>query len=153
MNPFTAERERVIAEALTWIGTPYHHMASVKGSGASCSTYIATVFNAALGLNLHVVEHAEQWYLSSEEQKYLNELRAQGFVEVEQAEAKKADLVISKTVYTVYCHGAILLDWPKPAPIIHVSRDGVKRVASIWGSWHFAGQVDTHRFFSWGGWH
>jgi cell wall-associated NlpC family hydrolase len=29
-------REAVIAEARTWLGTPWHHQASLKGVGCDC---------------------------------------------------------------------------------------------------------------------
>ena len=30
------ERENLVAEALTWLGTPYHHAGRVKGGGTDC---------------------------------------------------------------------------------------------------------------------
>ena len=37
-------RERVLEEARSWIGTPYHHRASVKGVGADCLGLIRGVW-------------------------------------------------------------------------------------------------------------
>ena len=30
------EREKLVAEALSWLGTPYHHAGRVKGGGVDC---------------------------------------------------------------------------------------------------------------------
>ena len=38
------ERIRVILEAMTWIKTPFHFGARVKGNGVDCAQLIAAVF-------------------------------------------------------------------------------------------------------------
>lgn len=49
--------EDIIAEAKTWIGTPYHHQASLKGVGCDCIGLIRGIlrelyhFEAAEGIN------------------------------------------------------------------------------------------------------
>src|SRR5437660_5143962 len=40
-------RGLVVAEAETWLRTPYHHMARVKGAGADCLTLLAEVYEKA----------------------------------------------------------------------------------------------------------
>jgi NlpC/P60 family putative phage cell wall peptidase len=40
---------RVIAEARSWIGTPYQHQASVKGVGADCLGLLRGVWRVLLG--------------------------------------------------------------------------------------------------------
>jgi cell wall-associated NlpC family hydrolase len=47
-------RARVIAEARTWIGTPWHHQARVKGAGVDCVMLLCEVYEAA-GVIPHVV--------------------------------------------------------------------------------------------------
>lgn len=37
-------RVAVVNEALSWVGTPYHHMGRVKGAGVDCGMFIAEVF-------------------------------------------------------------------------------------------------------------
>jgi len=39
-----AQRAAVIAEARSWIGTPWHHRARVKGHGVDCGQFIAEIF-------------------------------------------------------------------------------------------------------------
>jgi len=40
-------RQAVIAEAVTWIGTPFHHAARVKGAGVDCLMLLAEVYERA----------------------------------------------------------------------------------------------------------
>ena len=47
------QRQAVVAEALTWLGTPYHHRARVKGAGVDCGQLLAAVFEGA-GVLRHV---------------------------------------------------------------------------------------------------
>lgn len=36
-------REQVVEEALTWLGTPYHHLACLKGVGVDCGRFLEGV--------------------------------------------------------------------------------------------------------------
>lgn len=37
-------REAVVAQARTWLGTPYHHHGRIKGAGVDCAMLLAEVF-------------------------------------------------------------------------------------------------------------
>ncbi|MBY0531539.1 MAG: C40 family peptidase [Xanthobacteraceae bacterium] len=41
--------EHIIAEARTWIGTPYRHQASRKGAGCDCLGFLRGVWREAIG--------------------------------------------------------------------------------------------------------
>lgn len=41
--------EQVVSEALSWIGTPFHHQASVKGVGADCLGLVRGVWRQLNG--------------------------------------------------------------------------------------------------------
>lgn len=41
-----AQREAVAVEALSWLGTPYHHHARLKGVGVDCAQLLCGVFEA-----------------------------------------------------------------------------------------------------------
>lgn len=43
------DRAAIIAEARTWIGTPYHHQASVKGAGCDCLGLVRGVWRVVYG--------------------------------------------------------------------------------------------------------
>lgn len=42
-------QERIVTEARSWIGTPYHHQAAVKGAGADCLGLVRGVWRAIYG--------------------------------------------------------------------------------------------------------
>jgi NlpC/P60 family putative phage cell wall peptidase len=42
-------REQIVAAARAWIGTPYHHQASVKGVGCDCLGLIRGVWRELIG--------------------------------------------------------------------------------------------------------
>jgi len=37
-------REKIVAEARSWIGTPYHNCADIKGVGVDCGMLLVRVF-------------------------------------------------------------------------------------------------------------
>ena len=39
-----AKNLEAVQEALTWLGTPYHHQGRVKGVGVDCGTLICEVY-------------------------------------------------------------------------------------------------------------
>jgi NlpC/P60 family putative phage cell wall peptidase len=43
------DRAAIVAEARSWIGTPYHHQASVKGVGCDCLGLVRGVWRALYG--------------------------------------------------------------------------------------------------------
>ncbi|QIK41338.1 NlpC/P60 family protein [Pontivivens nitratireducens] len=44
-----ARAEQVVAEARTWLGTPYQHQASVRGGGADCLGLIRGIWREIIG--------------------------------------------------------------------------------------------------------
>jgi NlpC/P60 family putative phage cell wall peptidase len=42
-------RGEIVAEAMTWLGTPYRHQASLKGVGCDCLGLLRGVWRACLG--------------------------------------------------------------------------------------------------------
>ena len=67
-------REKIIAEARSWIGTPYHNCADVKGVGVDCGMLIVRVF-VDLGLvpPFDPRPYPRDWHMhNSDEERYLN---------------------------------------------------------------------------------
>lgn len=65
-------REQIIAEAKTWLGTPYHHMAQVKGAGVDCAQILLAVYHA-VGLipKIDVGYYPQDWHFHRDEERYL----------------------------------------------------------------------------------
>ena len=106
-----AERELVIAEALSWQRTPYHPNAAVKGAGADCAMMPLAVYAAVLPNlpKLPVPRYVNQWHLNRGEEVYLDHVRALGCVEIEHPEP--GDFVLFRQG-RLFSHGAIVIAWP-----------------------------------------
>lgn len=53
-------REMVVAEALTWEGTPFHHQARLKGAGVDCVGVIIKVAHALGISSFDTIDYARQ---------------------------------------------------------------------------------------------
>ncbi len=64
--------ENVVAETLSWIGTPYRHQASAKGVGCDCLGLVRGVWRALYQSELPVHEdYAADWSCSGVEEALL----------------------------------------------------------------------------------
>lgn len=78
-SPFVygpGRRADVVAEAMSWVGTPYHHEGAVKGSGVDCAMILVRVF-ADLGLipEIDPRPYPMQWHLHRDDERYLGWIR------------------------------------------------------------------------------
>lgn len=56
------ERQAVVDEARSWVGTPYTHQASAKGAGCDCLGLLRGVWRAVVGDEpLEVPEYTPDW--------------------------------------------------------------------------------------------
>ena len=62
----------IVAESLTWLGTPYHHGARVKGAGADCGQFPAAVYEACgLVPPIDPGGYPHDWHLHRDDERYL----------------------------------------------------------------------------------
>lgn len=105
-----ATRAAIVAEALSWEGTPYMPRAKVKGVGVDCAMLPAAVY-AEVGLIPELTpEYPSDWMMHRDEERFL------GFVtpharEIEEHQALPGDMVIWRFGRT-YSHSAIIIDAP-----------------------------------------
>lgn len=71
----TERRNAVIAEALTWLNTPYHHMGRIKDAGCDCATFLCEVYERAgvighIDLDYYPID----WHLHRDDERYLTQL-------------------------------------------------------------------------------
>jgi cell wall-associated NlpC family hydrolase len=76
-DSFDGEREAVVVEARTWLSTPYHHAADVKGHGVDCAMLLVRVY-CDLGLveKFDPRPYTKDWFLHRDEERYLGFLLA-----------------------------------------------------------------------------
>jgi len=104
-------RKRIVEEARSWIGTPFHHEGRIKGVGVDCGMLLLEIMERA-GLIPHIkpghyspdfmMHRNEEWYL----QTILNYA-----VELEGPPYLPGDIVLFKHG-RLFSHGALVIDYP-----------------------------------------
>ena len=100
-------RDAVIAEAKTWLNTPYHHQACIKGVGVDCAMLLVAVYRAC-GLipAIDPRPYSPQWMLHREQEQFLGWIAQHGD---ETATPSPGDILVWRFGRT-YSHGAIVID-------------------------------------------
>lgn len=132
-------RADVVRVARSWIGTPYHHQASVRGAGADCLGLVRGIYRTIYGRDPeHPPAYTRDWAEASGAETMLVSARRH-LVEVEPSLAAPGDIVVFRfRAGCVAKHAAILSG---PSSMIHaVERVGVAEVAlSGWWRRQIAG--------------
>lgn len=118
-------RAQVVAEALTWVGTPYQHQGALKGVAVDCAMQCVRVYGAC-GLcpaDLDPRPYPPQWHLHRSAERYL------GWVEQYARPTEQpgpGDLVVYR-FGRAFSHGGIIVEWPDK--VVHaLARSGVCEV-------------------------
>ncbi len=106
------ERAAVVAEAMTWIGTKYHHAARVKGAGVDCGQLPLAVFEA-VGLIPPVDPgtYPHDWHMHQDEERYLAIVERFCDRLPDGAQPLPGDLALYRFGRCI-SHGAIVIEWP-----------------------------------------
>lgn len=108
-------RAKIVAEARTWIGTPYHSCADVRGVGVDCGMLILRVFvDTGLCEPFDPRPYAEDWHLHRSEEKYLGFI----FDRCKEVQAPSPGDVMVFRYGRCYSHGGIVTI-ATPLTIIH----------------------------------
>ena len=109
------QRAAIVAEARSWIGTPYHNCADIKGVGVDCGMLIVRVFvDAGLCAPFDPRPYPADWHLHRGEERYL------GFVFDRCCEVEKpqpGDVMVLR-FGRCYSHGGIVTT-AAPLTIVH----------------------------------
>lgn len=118
-----ARRHLVVAEAASWIGTPFHHAGRVKGAGVDCLMLLAEIYERA-GVTGHIEPpfYVPDWHLHRDAEHYMNGL-LQYARPVETPAA--GDIALFRFGRT-FSHGAIVVAWPR---LIHAYWN----IGVVWG--------------------
>lgn len=132
-------RAAIVAEAKTWIGTPYHHQAHVKGAGVDCAWMPILVYKHCgyVPADFDPGNYAPDWYLHKTEEIYLQNVQR---FSKRTTEPQPGDFALFKLGHCA-CHGAIIIE---PDFVIHadrrtrkveiacISQDLIRRLHSYW---------------------
>ncbi len=88
-------REDIVAEARTWIGTPFQHAQSCKGKGADCVGLCIGTFKALGGIapGWFPAPYSQQWHVHKNEELLVNTVAAFGFIEKPVGQRELGDLL------------------------------------------------------------
>lgn len=108
-----ARRAAVVAEAESWIRTPFHHAARVKDAGVDCLMLLAEVYERA-GVAGHIDPpfYVSDWHLHRDAERYMEGLLQYAWPV---DEPLPGDIALFKFGRT-FSHGAIVVAWPR---VIH----------------------------------
>jgi cell wall-associated NlpC family hydrolase len=106
-------RQSIIDEAMTWLRTPWHHAAAVKGAGVDCARLLIEVY-ANCGLIERFIPDAypRDFAMHSSHERFLMNIERYA---VQIAKPQTGDVAVWK-YGKCFSHGAIVIDWPD---IIH----------------------------------
>ena len=108
------QRAAVVAEARSWLATPYHHAARVKGAGVDCAMLPAAVYRTCGLIPPLTVEHyPPDWHLHRDIERYLDVVTS--YASEVPGPTGPGDFVLYRWG-RCFAHGAIVVDWPM---IIH----------------------------------
>src|SRR5689334_17318463 len=109
-----AARRTVVAEAESWLRTPFHHEQRVTGVGADCLMLLAEVYERA-GVVAHIgpPHYPPDWHLHQDVERYLDSLLS--YVHQIPGPPRAGDVALFHFGRT-FAHGAIVVAWPR---VIH----------------------------------
>jgi cell wall-associated NlpC family hydrolase len=109
------QRTRVVTEARSWIGTPYHNCADLKGAGVDCGMLLVRVFvDGGLCPPFDPRPYPVDWHLHRSEERYL------GFIfehAAEVAQPGPGDVMVMR-YGRCYSHGGIVTG-TAPLTLVH----------------------------------
>jgi cell wall-associated NlpC family hydrolase len=104
------QREAVVKEAISWIGTPYQHEARVKGAGVDCGMFLLEVFErCGLMEHIDIPHYPPDWHLHRGEQKYLGWVKK--YCHKVDRKPLAGDLILYQWGRCI-SHGSIVIDYP-----------------------------------------
>ena len=141
----TASRDIVVACARSWLGTPYHHAARVKGAGCDCLTLVASVYEeAGIVDRIEIPHYPPDWHLQRGAERYMN-----GVLEhAREVEGPAPGDLALWRFGRCFSHGAIVVRWPL---VIHAYLGSCVRLEDAEAARWLAtdgGRARPRRFFS-----
>jgi len=116
-------RAAIVAEAMSWLGTPYVSNGLVKGSGTDCAMLLIGVYGncGLIPKEYDPRPYPAQWHLHRNVEQYMNHVLrfAQEVPGPPERAPLPGDMVMFK-LGRVFSHGGIIIGWPN---IIHAVGD------------------------------
>lgn len=101
-------RDKVVNEAMEWLGTPYHTMAKLKGIGVDCAQLLIAVYsNCGLIEDFDTGTYSHEWHMHRSEELYLKNILEYAY-KVPFKERQKGDVFLYKYGRCI-SHGGIYI--------------------------------------------
>ena len=114
-------RQQIIQEAITWLKTPWHHAACVKGAGVDCVGLLRGVYNA-VGLirmsDAEMPDYPQDIMLHRNEETVLDVLSSYA---QEITAPLPGDVVVWK-FGRIFSHAGIVIEWPRVIHAHHMDK-------------------------------
>jgi cell wall-associated NlpC family hydrolase len=108
------QRQAVLTEAVSWLRTPFHHRACVKGAGVDCIHFIYASFReTGLVPEIEFEEYPLDWHVHRDEERILKWILK--FARPVEPPYKPGDVAMWRFGRCL-SHVAIVVEWPT---IIH----------------------------------
>lgn len=103
-------RAAIVAEALSWEGTPYVPRGMIKGVGVDCAMLPSAIYHAVGLIPELMPDYTQDWMMHRNEELFLSYVTPFAR-EIDEAELGPGDLVIWRFGRT-YSHSAIVIEEP-----------------------------------------
>lgn len=102
-------QRKVMQEAISWLGTPYHHNARVKGAGVDCAMLLCEVFERSGAIpKIEPEQYPHDWHLHKDKERFLQMLDAHGERVESFANVMPGDVITFK-FGRCFSHGSIYI--------------------------------------------
>lgn len=124
---------RVVAEAMSWLDTPYRHQGARKGVGCDCIGLVLGVWRAVIGEPPELPgSYAQDWAETGDEERFLSAVRRH-FREKAFDETSVGDLLLFRwRPHLPAKHAGILVDTDR---FIHAYEAGAVCVSALVPQW------------------
>ena len=93
-NSVSPSRDAIVAAARAWLGTPYHHQASVRGVGADCLGLVRGVWRDVYGVDAELPPaYSRDWAEATGEETLLG-AASRHLARIDAREARAGDVLI-----------------------------------------------------------
>lgn len=115
----TIDTDAVVQEALSWVRTPYHHAAKIKGVGVDCAQLLIAVYSKVGAIpDFDPGGYSPEWHLHRSEEVF--KLWVEDFAHrLPDGELPKPGDLVLYRFGRCYSHGAIVIEWPR---VVHAVR-------------------------------
>ena len=129
------KRAALITEARSWLGTPYHHQAALKGVGCDCIGLLRGIYAAFGGVVALPADYSPTWHVHRAEERLRAGLQRYG-TEVPLLSARPGDILLFGLGRGPAAHAAVLIE---PDVMIHAYAEAAaviaSRLAGRWLAW------------------